>query len=137
MDRQPRQPNGRAFCRAQPRPRRQQRPAPPPGRTSVSAGGGGSSLSGSGSRANASSEALRGERPVSAGPAAAGPARPRRSPLPAVLQAPLAAPLRHAQQLLLDLPQVREVAAPQPRGRHPAVCLPPITAPHTERASAL
>lgn len=47
--------------------------APPPGRTSVSAGGGGSSLSGSGSRANASSEALRGERPVSAGPAAAGP----------------------------------------------------------------
>lgn len=41
-------------------------------------------------------------------------ARPR-SPLPAVLQPALAAPLRHTQQLLLDLPQIREVGATRRR----------------------
>jgi len=79
-----------------------------------------------------------GERPVSTRPAGRR-ARPRppHSPLPAVLQSPLAAPLRHAQQLLLDLPQVREVAAAQPRRRHPAAAPPGQSPPRTLSALPL
>lgn len=61
-----------------------------------------------------SAENMLGRGPPGWGPASC--ARPR-SPLPAVLQPALAAPLRYVQQLLLDLPQIREVATTR-RHRH-------------------
>lgn len=53
-------------------------------------------------------ENMLGQDPPSWGPTSCAVLRPAppRSPLPAVLQTALAAPLRHVQQLLLDLPQI-------------------------------